>query len=68
MKKVFNVGLSFLVLGFLTTLFALGGGLVKADVVADPTADLYKILIYLGGGFLVLGIIMITSATISLRR
>ena len=49
--------------------FVLGGGLVGADqAVYDPSADLVRILLYLGGGFLALGLLLITAATLTLRK
>lgn len=68
MKKILTGGLISLTFGFMAILFAIGGGVVGADAVADPAADVFKILLNIGGGFLVLGIILVASATFSLRR
>ena len=69
MKKILRSGVISAVFGSLCLAFVLGGGFVGADqAVYDPSADLFKILLYLGGGFLVLGLLLITAATLTLRK
>lgn len=69
MKKMTQAGLISIIFGALAFTFVFGGGLVGADTVfTDPSIQIFKILLYLGGAFLALGIILIVSATLTLRR
>lgn len=68
-KKIFTAGFFSFLAGFIFTAVSLGINSVGADSsYVDPSADIFRILLWLGGSFLVLGIIMITSASITMKR
>lgn len=69
MKKIMQAGFISIFFGAISLAFVLGGGLIGADAVsADPSMQIFRILLYLGGAFVCLGIILVISASLTLRR
>lgn len=69
MKKIMQAGLVSLIFGAIALAVNFGGGLVSADTaLSDPSAQLFTILLYLAAGFIVLGLILIITATLTSRR
>lgn len=69
MKKVFTFGFFSFLFGIIAVAVSLGAGYVGADsTYVDPSADIFRILLWIGGAFLVLGIVMVASVSITMRR
>jgi hypothetical protein len=69
MKKVFTFGFFAFLFGIIAVATSLGVGSVGADsTYVDPSADIFRILLWIGGAFLVLGVIMVASASITMKR
>jgi hypothetical protein len=68
-KKIFTAGFFSFLAGFIFTAVSVSVSSVGAgSTYVDPSADIFRILFWFGGSFLILGIIMITSASITMKR
>jgi hypothetical protein len=68
MRKTLIAGFFSTVLGVLVVGVAFGHGMVNADAFVDPSAELFRILLWMGGALVAMGIVLIASASLLLRK